>query len=137
MSGDVHANRELRENHDRYYGGQGEDVWALLSKISGPWFGGGWANPLVSVFRQARLDYSMLIGRASRTTTRSDVGAQLSEGTGCLPRLRRRDSELVSVGGGEAPAALRGEGAVPLPNPEGKRPSHGGAAVRDGERPGQ
>jgi hypothetical protein len=49
MSGDVHANRELRENHDRYYGGQGEDVWALLSKISGPWFGGGWANPLVSV----------------------------------------------------------------------------------------
>jgi hypothetical protein len=29
--GDVHANRELRENHDYYYGGQAKDIWALLT----------------------------------------------------------------------------------------------------------
>lgn len=29
--GDVNANRELRENHDYYYGDRGADIWTLLT----------------------------------------------------------------------------------------------------------
>jgi hypothetical protein len=31
-SGDVSANRELRENHAFYYGGTGADIWELLTR---------------------------------------------------------------------------------------------------------